>query len=229
MRLAIVGRGRMGRAVEVEALRQGHQIAASLSGRAPDQLTAEQLGGADVAIEFTHPETAAANLGPLISLGVPVVSGTTGWDAGLPRILALVAERRGALLHAPNFSVGMALLTKTAALLAADLRDLPEFDAAIHETHHRKKVDVPSGTALALQRDLRTADPTRDFPISSARVGWVAGIHTLSLDAPFEAITLTHSVRDRAVFAAGAVRAAAWLVGRSGFFTFHDMLFGDPS
>ncbi|MEO8449404.1 MAG: dihydrodipicolinate reductase C-terminal domain-containing protein [Gemmatimonadota bacterium] len=229
MRVAIVGLGRMGHAVEAEAHRQGHEVVASLSGRAADQLVAEQFSHADVAIEFTRPDTAAANVERLITLGVPVVSGTTGWDAQLPRLRELVTRRSGALLHAPNFSVGMALMTKAAALLSQHLTNLTEFDAAIHETHHRKKVDIPSGTALALQRTLRAANPTREFPISSSRVGWVAGTHTLSLDAPFETIELTHAVRDRAVFAAGSLHAAAWLAGRSGFFTFHDMLFGGPS
>jgi 4-hydroxy-tetrahydrodipicolinate reductase len=230
MRLALVGTGRMARAVAEEAAGRGHEIVLRL-GRAENTdgrgITAARFDGVDVALEFTRPEAAVANLERLICIGIPVVTGTTGWLDQLPRMEALVLERNGALLYAPNFSVGVQLFLRTARDLGRRLSGRPGFDGAIVERHHKGKLDAPSGTALALQAVLRGADPDRDYPITSIRSGWVPGTHAVEIDAAHETITLTHVARDRAVFAAGAVFAAEWLVGRHGIFTFAEALFGD--
>jgi 4-hydroxy-tetrahydrodipicolinate reductase len=230
MRLAIVGAGRMARAVAEEATSRGHEIAVRL-GRSENPsgngITSERFQDVDAALEFTRPEAAVANLERLVCIGVPVVTGTTGWQEQLPRVEALVLERKGALLHAPNFSIGMQLFLHTARDLGRRLRGRAGFDAAIVERHHRGKLDAPSGTAISLQAALREADPDRDYPITSIRTGWVPGVHALEIDSAYESLQLTHVARDRAVFAVGAVLAAEWLIGRRGVFTFEQALFGD--
>lgn len=229
MRIAVVGLGRMGRAVVAEASQRGHEVVATVGrdGNADGTaLTLERLAGADVVFEFTRPDAAPGNLARLARLGQRVVTGTTGWTAELPRLSRMVEESGGALLHAANFSIGMHLTRHAARTLARLLRHLPDYDAALRETHHRKKLDAPSGSALVLQADLREIDPSRPWPIASLRVGAVPGTHELVVDGSRESITLTHTVRDRAVFAEGALVAGEWLRTRSGVFTFDDVITG---
>jgi 4-hydroxy-tetrahydrodipicolinate reductase len=234
MRVAIVGPGRMGAAIRREAERRGHPVVATI-GREEnptgDGITRERLAGAEVVFEFTRPDAAVTNLERLMRLGQTVVTGTTGWTADLPRLARLAQEHHAALLHAANFSIGVQVLRHAAGAAAALLRGRPEFDAALREQHHRRKLDAPSGTALALQAELRAADPSREFPITSQRLGWAPGTHEVVIDAEYETITLSHVVRDRAVFAAGAVLAGEWLAGRrgggGGVFTFDQVLTGD--
>ena len=229
MRIAIVGTGRMGQAVASEAAGRGHEVVARI-GRADNPngtgLTRERLRAADVVVEFTRPDTAVTNLERLIELGLPVVTGTTGWLSELPRLTTLVQSTGGALLHAANFSLGLQLLLEAARALGARLADRPELDAALFEQHHRKKVDAPSGTALAIQAALKSVDPGREYPITSQRLGWIPGTHGLSIDGEYETISLVQTVRDRRVFAAGAVTAAEWLPGRRGVFTFQHVIGG---
>jgi 4-hydroxy-tetrahydrodipicolinate reductase len=229
MRIAIIGHGKMGKALAALAEARGHSIhtvvnrAENAAGRA---LTSERLKGAEVAIEFTRPDAVVQNLERLIELGVPTVTGTTGWTEALPRIARLVELRRGALLHAANFSVGMHLFLRTARELARCFRGRPEFAVSILEEHHAAKVDAPSGTALLLQRQLWSEEPGRRFPITSVRAGTTPGSHTLTYEGPHETVTMSHVAKTREVFAAGAVTAAEWLPGRRGVFTFEEMLFG---
>lgn len=230
MRIAVIGLGRMGESMIAEAKRRGHQIVARI-GEADNVngagLSAPTLNGAEVAIEFTQPGAVVANLHRLIELGIPVVTGTTGWREELPALEALVAARRGALLHAANFSIGAHLMFRAARELGRALADRPEFDAAIFEQHHRRKLDSPSGTGLALQAAVRAGDPSRPYPITSERLGSIPGLHRLEIDGEHETLTLTHSARNRAVFAVGAVTAAEWLPGKIGIYQFEHVLFGD--
>jgi 4-hydroxy-tetrahydrodipicolinate reductase len=229
MRIAIVGNGRMGKAVAALAVDQGHTIHTVVTseensgGRA---LVSTRLAGSDVAVEFTRPDAAVANLEKLLELGIPTVTGTTGWYDALPRVTACTRIYGGALLYSANFSVGVHLFLRTARELAQLLKDRPEFIASISEEHHSTKRDTPSGTALLLQRQLAASDPERSFPISSVREGSIPGTHTLSYDGPHEKILLRHIAQDRGAFAAGALLAAQWLPGKTGVFTFEDILFG---
>jgi 4-hydroxy-tetrahydrodipicolinate reductase len=229
MRIAIVGGGRMGRAIQTLAGERGHTIhtvvgsCENAGGRA---LTRERLAGADVALEFTEPSAAPGNIAALLDAGIPVVTGTTGWDSELPRLAALARERGGALLHAANFSVGVQLFLHGARELARRFASQTDFDAFILDQHHAAKQDAPSGTGLALQRAMRAEDSGRDYPITSVRAGSIPGTHSVTFDGPFESVSLTHTARDRRVFAAGALAAAEWLPGRRGVFTFDEMLFG---
>ncbi|MEO8140523.1 MAG: dihydrodipicolinate reductase C-terminal domain-containing protein [Gemmatimonadota bacterium] len=230
MRLALVGDGKMNRAIAQLAVERGHVIHTIITGtenRAGEALTAQRLAGADVAIEFTRPDGVAENLLQLAALRMPTVTGTTGWLDRLPEITRAVATHRTALLHSPNFSVGVQLYLRAARDLARHLAGRPEFAGYVVETHHAAKRDAPSGTALAMQSALRTADAERDFPITSVRAGHAPGAHELCYDTPFETIRLRHEARGRQAFASGALAAAEWLAGRAGVFTFDQMLFGE--
>jgi 4-hydroxy-tetrahydrodipicolinate reductase len=226
MRLALIGDGRMGRAVASLAEARGIVITAMI-GVADNAdgagISRERLGHPDVAIEFTEPSAAVANVLACAREGVPVVVGTTGWYAQLPVVLAEVQRLGGAMLWAPNFSIGVAVLTAVAETAARLLRDADDVDTHLVETHHATKKDAPSGTAAALA-DVVARMTGRAVPITSVRVGHVPGTHELVFDAPFEQLRLTHEARDRRVFADGALRAAAWLRGRRGIFTMRDVL-----
>jgi 4-hydroxy-tetrahydrodipicolinate reductase len=230
MRIVIVGDGKMGRAVASLAEARGHAIHAVIGGGENADgraLTPERLRGADVAVEFTRPDAATANLERLIEAGVPVVTGTTGWLDQLPRIMTLVERRGGALLHAANFSLGVHLFLRAAQDLARHFAGHPAFDAFILEEHHAGKVDAPSGTARELQGRAGASDPARTFPVTSIRAGATPGTHVLAYDGPYERVTLVHAARNREGFAAGALGAAEWLPGRPGVHTVEDMLFGE--
>lgn len=229
MRIVIIGDGKMGRAVAGLAEARGHVIHALVGGgenAGGRALTAERLTGADVAVEFTRPDAAVANLERLVDAGVPVVTGTTGWLDQLPRVTAHVERCGGALLHAANFSLGVHLFLRAARDLAARFAGHPEFDAFILEEHHAAKLDAPSGTARELRQRVRASDPARDFPITSIRAGTTPGTHLVAYDGQYERVTLAHVARSRDGFAAGALAAAEWLPGRRGVFTVEDMLFG---
>lgn len=220
----------MGKAVAGLAIERGHSIhtvvdsSDNVAGRA---LTRERLAGTDVAIEFTRPEAVASNLERLIDLGIPTVTGTTGWIGALPRITALVEARKGALLHAANFSAGVHLFLRAARELARSFNGRPEFLASIREEHHATKLDAPSGTALLLQHRLGDSDAARSFPITSVRTRTTPGTHTVTYEGPHETVALSHVARDRESFADGALTAAEWLPGKTGVFTFEHLLFGE--
>jgi 4-hydroxy-tetrahydrodipicolinate reductase len=227
MRLVIVGNGKMGKAIAALAEERGHAVHGIIGRQDGEKaLASERLKGVDVALEFTRPEAAPENVRRLIEAGIPTVCGTTGWDAELPRVAELVRARGGALLHAPNFSVGVHLFLRAARELARQLAGREEFGGFITEEHHAAKRDAPSGTALLLQQRLREVDPGREFPITSVRAGVTPGTHTIGYDGRFERIALTHVARSREGFAAGALAAAEWLPGRAGVFGIEDMLFG---
>lgn len=225
-RLAIVGHGKMGRAVEQLAADRAWTVTAIIDAHDnPDGtgITAHTLGGAHVAVEFTTGAAAPANILACVRAGCPVVSGTTGWDAQRPRVEEDVLAGNGALLWSPNFSIGVNLFWQVAELAARLAGRTTTFGAHIVETHHATKRDAPSGTALALQR-LASAAFGGDIPVSSVRVGAVPGTHELLLDGAFEQIRVVHEARDRRVFAEGALLAARWLMGRRGVYTMRDFL-----
>jgi 4-hydroxy-tetrahydrodipicolinate reductase len=232
MRIALVGHGKMNRAIAELAAARNHAIATVITGAenaAGAALTRERLAGADVAIEFTRPDQAAANLLALARLGIPTVCGTTGWLGRLTEVTEAVIAHRTAFLYSANFSAGVQLFLRSARELARRFAGQPEFEGLIVETHHAQKLDAPSGTALRLQAALRDGDGDRAFPITSVRGGFAPGTHEVVFDAPFETIRLQHVARSRQVFAAGAIRAAEWVRERHGVFTFEQMLFGEES
>jgi 4-hydroxy-tetrahydrodipicolinate reductase len=207
----------MGRAIEVELAARGHETPARVTRTGGwEALTRASAG---VAFEFTSPEAAPTNVSRLLALGIPVVCGTTGWDVEPAR--ALSRERGAGFLHAPNFSLGVAALRAAVAAVARRLAAFPEYGAGIVERHHSAKKDAPSGTAKALAGAIGG-----DVPIVSLRHGGQPGEHSVVFEGPDESIELVHRARSRALFAAGAVRAAEWLVDSraAGPVTFEDFL-----
>lgn len=223
-KLAIVGMGKMGRAIAELAPAHDFEIAARLDhAEMTSGLTRQMLNGADVAVEFSVPEAAPANIRAIVAAGCPVVVGTTGWYDELDAIRRDVNTSNGALLAATNFSLGVNIFEQVLARAAELFAAAPGFDAHMIETHHSAKKDAPSGTALTLAKAAAAAGG-REIPITSVRVGSVPGIHEVIFDAQFEQIRLQHTARDRRVFADGALVAAAWLIGRRGVFTMKDVL-----
>ena len=222
-RVALMGYGKMGRAIRQLAVERGWTVTGIVE-RDKGGLTA--LGGADVAIEFTAPGAAVGNIRAALGAGRPIVVGTTGWYDELPAIEQEVADANGALLWAPNFALGAVLFRRIVEEAARRLSAIAEVDPHLIETHHAAKRDAPSGTARALAHAAEAA-LGRTIPVTSVRVGSVPGTHEVLFDAPFEQIRLEHVVRDRRVFAAGALHAAEWLIGRKGVFTLDDVLATD--
>jgi 4-hydroxy-tetrahydrodipicolinate reductase len=221
LRFAIIGPGKMGKAVADLARASGIDVVAMLG--AGSVIGVESLAGADVAIEFTEPAAAAANARACILAGCPVVVGTTGWYQELPEISRLVSENGGSMVWSPNFSLGVHAVARMMRRAGEIVANIPTFDAVLVETHHAEKKDAPSGTARMLQE--RFAEGSgRQIPITSVRVGSVPGTHALILDGRFEQIVISHEARDRRVFAEGALVAARWLIGRTGVFTLDDVL-----
>ena len=227
--IALVGMGKMGRALAALAPERGFRVVAELDPARADYagITRESLRGAQVAIEFTTPEAAPANARACAAAGCPVVVGTTGWYDQLPAVAAEVERAGGAILTAPNFSIGVAVFDRVVAEAARLFAQLDGFDAHLVETHHAAKKDAPSGTAGALAKTASAA-LGRAIPVTSIRTGHVPGTHEVVFDAPFEQVRLVHEARDRRVFAEGALVAARWLVGRRGAFTMADVLSGNP-
>ncbi len=224
-RLAIVGFGKMGRVIEQLAPERGFDVVSRIDPNGGDarQVTRASLNGADVAVEFSTPQSAAANIMALLDAGCPVVVGTTGWYQSRSDVEKRALETKGAILIAPNFSVGVAAFAEIVKEAARVLRTAPGFDAHIVETHHTAKKDAPSGTAASL-RQVAADSLARDIPITSIRTGSVPGTHEFVFDAPFEQIRLEHIARDRRVFADGALLAAKWIIGRRGVFSMKDLL-----
>lgn len=241
MKLALVGTGRMGAAVERLASERGHAVVARFDSGHPLAADAgrDAFNGADVAIDFSLPGLALDHIRTYARTRQPAVVGTTGWDDARDEVRRLVAESDAALLAAPNFSIGVAVLREALRRIAPLLDGLPEFDVYVHEVHHTGKVDSPSGTAVLLAETLLAGidrkhrletetvhgaiDP-HALHVSSTRAGTVYGRHTVGIDSPYDTLAFTHEAKSRDGFAFGALRAAEWLSGRAGFFTLDDLL-----
>jgi len=243
VRLLIVGYGVMGRAVESLAVEAGHEVTARIDRDDPP-ITPEIGELADAAIEFSGPAAAAARVRELIASGLPVVSGSTGWSESFGEVADACRAHGGALLHAPNLSIGVALFERIVRRAATLLDIVPDYGLRIEETHHVRKVDHPSGTARWLaegvvaeierldrwEGEMGDATPSSVDPdervlrVVSHREGDVPGTHVVRAAGPDDVLELTHRALRRDGFARGAVRAVEWLRGRSGVFTLDDML-----
>lgn len=220
--LLIVGRGRMGALVEALAPEYGFRVAGSVDVDSVDD--PDRWPAADVAIDFSIGEAVPVNLPRLAGRGISVVIGTTGWQAHEAALREHVAGTAIGVVAAPNFAIGVNLFQSLIERAAELWKDQPAFGAWLHELHHAAKRDAPSGTALALERALRARGYDGPIDVTATRAGAFPGTHTIGFDAAAESITLTHTTRDRSVFARGALQAAAWLKGRRGWFTMRDVL-----
>ena len=222
MKLLILGRGNTGSLVADVARERGHEIRVLCAADNPNAsaLVPERLADIEVVIDFTTPKAVLEDIAAVVLAGKNMVVGTTGWYGELPRIRAMVAKSGTGLLYAANFSIGVNLFFEVARTAAAALRH--QYFGQIFERHHAHKKDAPSGTAMALQRLVRNAAGT-ELEITSFREGDVVGMHELVFDSDADTIYLCHDAKSRRGFAEGAVRAAEWLAGKTGFFDFKDI------
>ena len=240
MRIALIGYGKMGREIEAAAIARGHEVVLKIDINNIDEFTPENLAKADVAIEFTRPDTALNNVLRCLNNNTPVVCGTTGWADKLDEAVNLCRSKNGAFLWASNFSLGVNLFFKLNSHLAALMNRFDGYDASMTEVHHTQKLDIPSGTAITLAEGVvaeldrkkswhagcNAIDSGKDIlEIESIREGNVPGIHTIRYKSEYDSITITHEAFTRKGFALGAVIAAEYIAVRKGVFSMDDVLF----
>jgi 4-hydroxy-tetrahydrodipicolinate reductase len=226
VRLALLGHGKMGKAIAQTAPQRGFEVGlilASESNRDGAGITAENFRGIDVCLDFTTPAAVVDNIRRVAALGCNLVVGTTGWADRLAEVRAAVDSAGVGLVYASNFSIGVQLFYQVAQAAAEIFSSYPAYEPYIVELHHRFKKDAPSGTALELARQLQPR-LGRDVPISSVRAGYAAGTHELGFDSEADAVILRHTARGRQGFVEGALHAARWVVGKKGVFHFADIL-----
>ena len=215
----------MGQHVELLAPAYGASIAAVLTSADAERLSSDaDFGPVDVAIDFSIPSAVAQNLPSLARRGINVVLGTTGWGQHEAELREVVSQSGIGVLVAANFSIGMNIFQSVVEEAARRFARQGSVESWIHELHHSAKKDAPSGTALQLKAAMERAGYTRRIDVTSTRAGAIPGTHEVGFDGPADTITLTHTVRDRAVFARGALEAAKWLIGKRGWYTIKDML-----
>jgi 4-hydroxy-tetrahydrodipicolinate reductase len=240
MKLALVGTGQMGAAVAQVAPDRGHEVVARFDSARPLlEAGRSALDGVDVAVDFSLPALALDHVRRYCEWRQPAVVGTTGWYDRLDTVEHLVTEHEASLLYAPNFSIGVAIVRRALSAVLPLLDELDDYDPFVQEVHHTKKVDSPSGTAEMLGELLVDGLDRKDHVetetqhqridpaavhVTAARAGTVFGEHTVTVDGPYDQVTLGHRAKNRRGFAAGAVRAAEWLNGRQGLFTLEDVL-----
>jgi 4-hydroxy-tetrahydrodipicolinate reductase len=236
MKIALIGYGKMGRAIEEIALQKGHGIGLRIDLDNAALLTPEQLAGCDVAIEFTGPESAPGNVLACLNSGIPVVCGSTGWLNRLGEVEKLCREKNGTFLYASNFSIGVNLFFELNKKLAHLMKHRGEYDVQIEETHHTQKKDAPSGTAITLAEQVLhelerkkswvnhgSVDP-RELTIMSKRIDPAPGTHAVKYSSPVDDIEIIHTAHNRQGFASGAVLAAEFISGKKGIFSMQDVL-----
>ena len=217
----MLGKGKTGSLVAEVARERGHGVRA-LDINENDHasaLTAPNLAGVDVVVDFTAPEAAVENMRAVLALGGRIVVGTTGWYARLAEMKALALQRGGGLLYGTNFSIGVQKLFQ----LTAELAKLEDYKFSIDETHHTSKLDAPSGTALTLKEIIQAARPGIEIPVTSHRVGDAKGEHMVRAVSEYDTLELRHDAHSRRGFALGAVRGAEWLCGKCGAWEFREI------
>jgi 4-hydroxy-tetrahydrodipicolinate reductase len=222
LNLVLLGRGKTGSIVAEVAKERGHYVTVLTENENPDGrgLTNESLKDVDAVIDFTAPGAVLSNISRCIAAKVPMVVGTTGWYGELDRIQREVEQAGTGFVFGANFSYGVNLFFEIARAAAPALGH--DYAGQIRETHHIHKKDAPSGTAITLQRVVEQASGVR-ADIASVREGDIMGIHTLELSSGGDRMVLTHEVKSRRTFAEGAVLAAEWIVGKTGFYDFKDI------
>ncbi len=226
MRIALIGYGRMGHAIEVLAPGRGHTVVCTIDNTGEWVSKEADLRRADMAIEFSLPSTAAGNIGRCFDIGLPVVSGTTGWEAEQGAVIARCLVEGHSLFTASNFSLGMNIMFRLNERLAELMCGREDYTVDIAETHHIHKLDAPSGTALTLAAQIAECGdrPLESIPIESFREGEVPGTHTVSYRSEVDTLTLTHEAHSRQGLALGALLAAEFLLGKKGNYTMKDLL-----
>lgn len=215
MKIALIGYGKMGKTIESLTPQHGAEIVARINQGQPFD-----LNGADVAIEFTHPESAFSNIERCAAAGIPVVVGTTGWFGRLEEAKALGVT----MVYGANFSIGVNLFARIVREAARQFAARPEYEAWAYEIHHSAKVDAPSGTLLKLVDEMKAGGYAANIDVASNRAGRVPGTHEIGFDSAADTVTLCHVARSREGFASGALHAAKWVLGKNGVFEFGETL-----
>ncbi len=238
LNIALLGYGKMGKVIEPIAIEKGHTIVCKIDTETDWQSQAEALVQADVAIEFTTPQTVLSNIKRCFEYQLPVVVGTTGWFDEMQTVKAWCEQYNAAMLWAANFSIGMQVFFKMSAYLTKLMQPFPNYKASIHEVHHTHKLDAPSGTAIAIANSVAQANdalqpwqlvekgatmPRQGLPITYDRVGEVFGEHYLNFTAASDTIGVHHKANNRDGFAEGAVVAAEFLHNKKGFYNFSEL------
>lgn len=232
MKIILIGYGKMGKMIESISLDTSQEVIARIT---KTEDIGQYAGKAHVAIEFTRPEAAVANIIECFKAGIPVVSGTTGWFTEMHKVVEMAEKYKGALFYASNFSIGVQLFFRISQKVSGLLAGFPQYTPSIREIHHTRKLDAPSGTAITLSESVLPHYPnligysmdkkvSNTLPIEAIRQGEVIGIHELRFISEEDEISLRHEAFSREGFAKGALAAAQWLIGRSGIFTMDDML-----
>ena len=231
MKIALLGYGKMGKVIEQIAQQRGHSIVI----RVDENTTSYDITQADVAIDFSAPSAAVANISNCINNNIPVVSGTTGWLDSYESMVTLCKEKKGAFIYASNFSLGVNIFFELNKVLAKMMSNLTQYNVSLEEIHHTQKLDAPSGTAITLAEGViensnftnwKLGDPenSNEIPIEAKRIENVPGTHHVNYNSEVDTINISHTAHNRNGFALGAVVAAEWLIEKSGVFTMNDVL-----
>lgn len=233
MKIALLGYGKMGKAIEQIAISRGHEVTLKINKSSKDYNIRE----ADVAIDFSIPDAAVSNISHCLNNGVPVISGTTGWLNDYNDIAQLCKERDGAFIYASNFSLGVNLFFEINNYLAKMMQSQTQYNTSIEEIHHTQKLDAPSGTAITLAEGIIENAIASDWhlendniknpdsiSIEAKRIEDVPGTHIIKYDSDIDSIHISHTAHNRQGFALGAVVAAEWIIGKTGIFTMKDVL-----
>lgn len=236
MKIALIGYGKMGHMIEEIAVQRGHQVVLKIHVDNTEEFTKENTAAADVAIEFTAPEVAYQNVLSCLEYGVPVVSGSTGWNENIPQAKEICRQKGGAFLHASNFSIGVNIFFQLNKLLARLMASQPDYEVSLKEIHHTQKKDAPSGTAVTLAEQVMESlrhkqkwvniptQKSEELSIISERIDPAPGTHYVKYTSKVDDIEIIHTAHSRKGFALGAVLAAEFIVGKQGVFSMDDVL-----
>lgn len=236
MKIAIVGYGKMGQAIEKAAHERGHTVSVIIDTDNQHFFESQELKNADAAIEFTTPKAAFGNYQKLFALDLPVVSGTTGWLEHRKEVERLCSQEGKTFFYAPNFNLGVNIFFEVSRRLAELMNRIEGYSTTIEEVHHIHKQDAPSGTAIKLAEILTqnltgkngwskgATDKQEKIPVFSQRTGAVPGTHTLTFDSEMDTLSIRHEAKSRKGFAMGAILAAEFVKDKTGFYTMQDML-----
>lgn len=236
MKIALIGYGKMGHAIEEIALSRGHEVPLKIHSGNTGECTPGNLSACDVAIEFTGPHSAVGNIMACLRTGIPVISGSTGWLHEWDEVQRFCHDRNGSMIYASNFSVGVNIFFEINRQLAKLMARQPNYDVHIEEIHHTQKKDAPSGTAITLAEDIIQQHPIKqqwttentgnknDLTITSKRIDPAPGTHTVQYDSDIDSIEIRHTAHNRKGFATGAVLAAEFILGKKGIYSMKDVL-----
>lgn len=236
MNIGLIGYGKMGKLIHELAEGMGHNIEFVVSSANKDAISSLYKHNIDVIIEFTNPDAAISNYEQILSQGIPLVTGTTGWYDQIERVKQMVSKTEGSFLYASNFSVGVNILKSVNEFLSNIMASQDQFSVRMKEVHHTRKLDAPSGTAITLAQqiikntnkekwhlDTDGEDVENSIPIQAVREGDVYGDHHILYESDIDLIEISHKAKSRKGFAKGSILAAEWLLGKKGFYSMRDL------